>query len=203
MIRSTVLEIFKETWPTILISMVILVSLRLVYLLKNQKPIILYQELMTLLFMIYVLCLFYVVTFQDVSFNSSNLVVFHEMFRYEIGSQLFIKNVLGNMLLFIPYGFFTAYYLKLKKPYLILALSLLVSLTIEITQLLIGRVFDVDDIILNVTGGFLGFYLYYILMGIKGHLPDILKNRMIYNIIMVCLLMLALAYLVGFIELGV
>ena len=173
MIRSTVLEIFKETWPTILISMVILVSLRLVYLLKNQKPIILYQELMTLLFMIYVLCLFYVVTFQDVSFNSSNLVVFHEMFRYEIGSQLFIKNVLGNMLLFIPYGFFTAYYLKLKKPYLILALSLLVSLTIEITQLLIGRVFDVDDIILNVTGGFLGFYLYYILMGIKGHLPDI------------------------------
>src|SRR5699024_1806752 len=110
----------------------------------------------TLLFIIYVLCLFYVVTFQDVSWSTSNFTPFSEMFRYEIGSRLFIKNVLGNVILFLPYGFFAAYYLKLKKPWSILGLSILVSLTIETTQLLIGRVFDIDDIILNTIGGLFG-----------------------------------------------
>lgn len=203
MIRNTVLEIFGETWPTIIISMVIIISLRIVYLIKNNRKIVLYQELMSLLFIIYVLCLFYVVTFQDVSWSTSNFTPFHEMFRYEFGSRLFIKNVLGNMILFIPYGFFAAYYLKLKKPFSILGLSVLVSLTIETTQLLIGRVFDIDDIILNVIGGILGFYIFKLFSKINTHLPPVLKKPIIYNIIMICLLGFALAYLIGFIELGV
>lgn len=203
MLRNTVLEIFGETWPTILISMVILVSMRIVYLVKNKKQIVLYKELMTLLFIVYVLCLFYVVTFQDVSWSTSNFTPFHEMFRYEFGSRLFIKNVLGNLLLFIPYGFFATYYLKLKKPISIFSLSLLVSLTIETTQLLIGRVFDIDDIILNVIGGILGFYFFILLSKINDHLPAVLKKPIIYNIIMICLLALAGIYLIGFIELGV
>lgn len=203
MIRSTVLEIFGETWPTIVISMVILVSTRIFYLLKNKKEIILYRELMSLLFVIYVLCLFYVVTFEDVSWSTSNFTPFHEMFRYEFGSRLFIKNVIGNMILFMPYGFFVTYYLKIKKPFPILGLSLLVSLTIEVTQLLIGRVFDIDDLLLNTIGGCLGFYIYHILEKINEHLPSILKKPIIYNIIMICLLGLFIAYLIGFIKLGV
>lgn len=203
MIRDTVLEIFGATWPTIIISMVILVSMRIVYLIKYNKKIVLYEELITLLFIIYVLCLFYVVTFQDVSWSTSNFTPFSEMFRYEIGSRLFIKNVLGNVILFLPYGFFAAYYLKLKKPWSILGLSLLVSLTIETTQLLIGRVFDIDDIILNTLGGLLGFYVYNILSKINSHLPEILKKPIIYNIIVICLLVLVIVYLVGFIEIGV
>lgn len=203
MIRDTVLEIFGATWPTIIISTVILVSMRIVYLLKYHKKIVLYEELITLLFIIYVLCLFYVVTFQDVSWSTSNFTPFEEMFRYEIGSRLFIKNVLGNVILFLPYGFFAAYYLKLQKPLSILGLSLLVSLTIETTQLLIGRVFDIDDIILNMIGGLLGFYIYHILSKINDHLPEMLKKPIIYNIIVICLLVLVIVYLVGFIEIGV
>ena len=203
MIRDTVLEIFGATWPTIIISLVILVSMRIVYLIKYNKKIVLYEELITLLFIIYVLCLFYVVTFQDVSWSTSNFTPFSEMFRYEIGSRLFIKNVLGNVILFLPYGFFAAYYLKLKKPWSILGLSILVSLTIETTQLLIGRVFDIDDIILNTIGGLFGFYIYHVLSKINSHLPEILKKPIIYNIIVICLLVLVIVYLVGFIEIGV
>ena len=203
MIRDTVLEIFGATWPTIIISMVILVSMRIVYLIKYNKKIVLYEELITLLFIIYVLCLFYVVTFQDVSWSTSNFTPFSEMFRYEIGSRIFIKNVLGNVILFLPYGFFAAYYLKLKKPWSILGLSILVSLTIETTQLLIGRVFDIDDIILNTIGGLFGFYIYHVLSKINSHLPEILKKPIIYNIIVICLLVLVIVYLVGFIEIGV
>ncbi len=203
MIRNTVLDIFGETWPAIVISMVIIISMRALYLIKNKKPIIIYKELLALMFIIYVLCLFYVVTFQDVSWSTSNFTPLKEMFRYEFGSRLFIKNVIGNMLLFMPYGFFAAYYLKLKKPYWIIGLSLLVSVTIETTQLLIGRVFDIDDIILNIFGGVFGFYIYLLLDKINKKLPAVLKKPIIYNIIMICLLALGMAYLIGFIELGV
>lgn len=203
MIRNTVLDIFGETWPTIVISMVIIISMRVLYLIKNKKPIIIYKELLALMFIVYVLCLFYVVTFQDVSWSTSNFTPLKEMFRYEFGSRLFIKNVIGNMLLFMPYGFFAAYYLKLKKPYSIIGLSLLVSVTIETTQLLIGRVFDIDDIILNIFGGVFGFYIYLLLDKVNKKLPAVLKKPIIYNIIMICLLALGMAYLIGFIELGV
>ncbi len=203
MIRNTIMRIFDATWPTIIISMVILISMRITYLLKYKKQIILYKELLSLLFIIYVLCLFYVVTFQDVSLGISNITPFTEIFRYDVGSKLFIKNVLGNVVLFLPYGFFASYYLKLEKPISIIYLSLLVSLTIESTQLLIGRVFDIDDIILNMIGGLIGFYLYHILTKINTILPPLLKKPMIYNIIMIALLVLALTYLIGFIEIGV
>ena len=203
MIRNQMIDIFEAMWPTLVISMVIIISMRFVYLIKNKQEIILYRELVSLLFIIYVLCLFYVVTFQDVSWSTSNFIPFHEMFRYEFGSRLFFKNVIGNMLLFMPYGFFAAYFLKLEKPKAVIILSLLVSITIEVTQLLIGRVFDIDDIILNFFGGIAGYYVYHFLDRINHRLPNILKKPIIYNIIMIVLLGLVIAYLIGFIELGV
>lgn len=197
------LEIFAETWPTILLSTVILASMRIVMLIKNKEQVVLYKELMSLLFIIYVLCLFYVVTFQDVNYSMSNFVPFTEMFRYDFGSRLFIKNILGNMLLFIPFGFFLGYYLKLKKPLSVLLMCLIVSGTIEGTQLVIGRVFDVDDIILNLIGGFIGYILWKLLEDIKDLLPSILRNQIVYNIILITLIILVILYLANIITLGV
>lgn len=203
MVRSAVIEIINQTWPTMLICSVIAISMRIVYLIQNREHFILYKELMMFGFMIYILSLFYVVTFQDVSWSSSNFVPFREMFRYDIGSSLFIKNVLGNLLLFIPYGFFVSYFLKLKKPYSAFFLCVLTSITIETTQLWIGRVFDIDDIILNIVGGMLGYTIWYFLNRIKGKMPIVLQKPLLYNIIMVILLILAGLYLTNVIELGV
>ena len=132
--------------------------------------------------------LFYVVTFQDVSWSSSNFIPFKEMLRYRIFSNLFFKNVVGNMIMFLPYGFFTSYFLKLDRKKTIIYLSLLVSCTIEFTQLLIGRVFDVDDIILNVLGGLFGYFIYRFVYFVRDHLPKVLKNNIFYNIIVVIIL---------------
>ena len=44
---------------------------------------------------------------------------------------------------------------------------MLVSLTIEIVQLKIGRTFDIDDVILNTCGGMLGYSLHRLAEGIK------------------------------------
>lgn len=197
MFKNSIVSIFEEVWPMLLICSIIAVQLRTVYLYKNKKPLILYKELLYLISIIYIMCLFYVVTFQDVSWSTSNFTLFKEMFRYEFGTKLFFHNVIGNMLMFIPFGFLISYFLKLEKPYSIIILSFITSVTIEVTQLLIGRVFDIDDIILNVIGGFIGFLLFYILGKIEKHLPNWLKKGWIYSIIMVILIVMAIIYLVG------
>lgn len=197
MFKNSIVSIFEEVWPMLLICSIIAVQLRAVYLYKNKKPLILYKELLYLISIIYIMCLFYVVTFQDVSRSTSNFTLFKEMFRYEFGTKLFFHNVIGNMLMFIPFGFLISYFLKLEKPYSIIILSFITSVTIEVTQLLIGRVFDIDDIILNVIGGFIGFLLFYILGKIEKHLPNWLKKGWIYSIIMVILIVMAIIYLVG------
>ena len=43
LIRQSIIEILGQTWPTILISSVIAISMRLVYLIKNKQKIIFYK----------------------------------------------------------------------------------------------------------------------------------------------------------------
>ena len=197
MFRDTIIKIFEDIWPMILICCVILISMRLVYIIKYKKEIVFYKEILALGFVLYVICLFRVVSFQDVSWSTSNYMPFKEIFRYQIGSKLFYKNVIGNMLMFIPYGFFTSYFLKLKKPIHIILMTLLVSLTIEFTQLKIGRVFDIDDILLNMIGGLVGFIIFYFIDKIKSRLPDLLQKQFVYNIIVVLVLLIITLYLMG------
>lgn len=199
MIRQSLLEILDEVWPTILISSVIAISVRITYVIKNKKEFVLYKEVLSFAFIIYVLCLFYVVTFQDIGWSTSNFIPFKEMFRYKLGSRLFIKNVLGNIIMFIPYGYFVSYYLDLKKVRSNNLLVLLVSLSIEFTQLVIGRVFDIDDIILNLIGGTIGFGFYRSLGFVEQHLPDVLKKPIIKNIIIIILVVLFALYMLNFI----
>ena len=179
----------------ILIITIILSTLRIAYLLKYKEHFKFYQEILKLGFVIYIITLFYVVTFQDVSWSTSNFVPFKEIFRYQLFSSSFIKNVIGNMIMFMPYGFFISYYLKLDKKSYVILMSLLISVTIEITQLVIGRVFDVDDILLNVIGGILGYFIYRIIHNFKDMLPNFLKNDIFYNIIVTILIILITIYI--------
>ena len=92
------------------------------------------------------------------------------------------------MLLFLPFGFFVSYYLKCHKIWIPLVLTLIASCSIETVQMIIGRVFDVDDIILNLLGGSLGFLCYYGLSRVAKKLPDVLKSEVFLNIIAIVLL---------------
>ena len=188
-VTKTIQSVIDMTWPMLLISVVVVVSLRITYLIKNRKHFTLYQELLVLSFIIYILCLFQIVTFQDtVSWSSNNFIPFREIFRYHIGSRLFLKNVLGNVLLFMPFGFFSSYYLKFRKPWVILGLTLVTSFSIEVVQMAIGRVFDVDDILLNIVGGYLGYLIYYVISKIGDRAPDFLKNEMFLDAVSIIIL---------------
>lgn len=188
--------ILIDMWPTILLITVVAFSMRLTYVFKNKEKFVLYKDLMFYFFVTYILCLFYVVTFQDVSWSTSNFIPFKEILRYSIGSSLFYKNVLGNMVMFVPFGFFVSYFLKLEKVYSITLITLLTSITIEITQLLIGRVFDVDDLLLNLVGGIFGYLLYALIHKVRIKLPNFLKKDYIYNIIMILLIIAVGFYVV-------
>ena len=118
------------------------------------------KEIIRLLFASYFVILFYIVTFRDKNYGTNNFILFKEIFRYKITSKLFIRNVIGNILLFVPFGMFISYYVKKTKLYIIILSSILLSLLIETTQSTIGRTFDVDDILLNLIGGIIGFIIY-------------------------------------------
>lgn len=203
MFDVTIVNILSNIWPMVVIFTVILSSYRLAYLLKFKESFVFYDEVLKLGFIIYIMALFYVVTFQDVSWSTSNFIPFKEMLRYEIGSPLFIKNVIGNMIMFLPYGFFTSYLLKLDKKSTMLCLSVIVSLTIEVTQMVIGRVFDVDDIILNILGAMCGYFIYRFIVNIKDRLPHFLKTKWCYNTVVVIIVFLLVWYLYKIMWIGV
>ena len=194
-IKSIMVSYFVDVWPIITIITVIASSLRIAYLIKNKEKFCFYKEIFMLLFVIYVMCLFEIVTLQDYNYGLSNYIPFREIFRYEIGSRLFIKNIIGNILLFLPYGYFTADYLNSKKILPVCFLTMLVTLTIELVQLNIGRTFDIDDVILNTLGGMCGYLLYRLIERIKDKLPNIFKTEGFINFFVILILIIGILYL--------
>ena len=188
MVQDTLISVFENNYPMIIIFTVVIVTIRLAYLLSRKVKFELYRELFMLAFLLYSLILFYVVTFQDVNYGTNNFIPFKEIMRYEFGSSFFIHNVLGNILLFIPFGFFVSFILKTKKPSYIIIVTFITSLVIEFTQLLIGRTFDVDDVLLNIIGGFLGYLVYLVIQVIYDKLPDVLKKTWIKNIVLILII---------------
>lgn len=195
MIDTTVGEVLNMTWPTLLIAVVLVVTIRVGYLLKHRDEFVFYKEVLYLCFMLYILCVFQLVTAEDLNAtDGNNFRLFSEIFRYKFGGRLFFKNIVGNVLLFIPYGFFACYYIDLKSFFKAFGLIFVASLSIEFTQLLIGRVFDVDDILLNVIGGMIGYAIYNVLRKLVTKFK-FLKKEMVLNIITVLILFLGLLLL--------
>lgn len=195
-LKDILKNMLSTTWPIIIISIVIVVSLRITDILIKKEKIVLYKELLKLAFIIYILCLFQVVSDKDVSYGGINIIPFKEMFRYDVGTYLFYKNILGNMMLFLPFGFFVGYFLNISKPYIIFVLSCIASVSIEITQLYIGRIFDVDDIILNVLGSILGYIIYRLIYKFNSKIPEKLRKSWILDILIIILIIVVVRFVI-------
>ncbi|MBQ6660493.1 MAG: VanZ family protein [Lachnospiraceae bacterium] len=92
-----------------------------------------------------------------------NLLPFAEIKRFwkgpeSLGSQLFWWNVIGNIVVFLPMGFFVAILVQ-RRFYgaFAVAVTYIASVCAEILQyvLRVGS-FDIDDVILNTLGGVFG-----------------------------------------------
>ncbi len=194
MLVQETINILHNIWPMLVIIVSILTSFRVADVIINKKEFVFYKDVLLLGFIIYIMALFYAVTYQDVDWTTSNFVPFREIMRFGINDERFIRDIVGNTVMFIPYGFFVSYFLKLNKVKIVLILSFATSLTIELTQSIIGRVFDVDDLILNVLGGFLGYLLYRVIHRIKENLPKPLQNDWFINIITFIAILILIIY---------
>ncbi len=105
----------------------------------------------------------------DIGTYQYNLVPFNEIrrfitYRQNLSPWAFILNICGNLLVFVPLGFLIPiWYPRNIHWYHVVIYCLSFSLCIELMQLYtrVG-VFDVDDLIMNTTGGFIGWILYHI-----------------------------------------
>lgn len=200
---NLIVSSLKSFWPMLLIFVIVLITVRIAYLLNHHEKFCFYKELMSLVFLIYILLLFQLLTTTEINKNGGmNLIPFTEITRYEFGSKMFLYNVFGNILIFIPFGYFISNYVKAKKIFPMFVVSTIVSASVEFIQHEIGRSFDIDDIILNVLGGILGYLLYVGLCAIKRHLPKFLQRDAFYNFLCILAITLLVLYYFGIIKLG-
>lgn len=84
-----------------------------------------------------------------------------------------------NILLFIPYGFFSVMvFKKIKSRHIYgILIGFLFTSIIETLQLFTGRFFQIDDIIMNTLGTYIGFLLGKLLLMLNGNKFKIEKKQ--------------------------
>ena len=97
-----------------------------------------------------------------------NLVPF-KMFRiygfyFRWGNFLYIVvNFIGNMLVFLPLGFFPALLFRKAKWWRSLLVGGGISVLVEFGQFFLMRQSDIDDVLLNSLGALLGYWVFVLL----------------------------------------
>lgn len=131
------------------------------------------------MFILYILFLLYFLIFSDWYGRSGvydefhyNLVPFQEILRYwnyrdQLG-MLSFANLVGNVAVFVPFGFFGAMAANNRNFLRTFLDGFLLSLVVEVFQLIamIGS-FDVDDLILNTAGAVLGYIFFVICNAVR------------------------------------
>ena len=112
-----------------------------------------------------------------VNLKRANFIPFHTIQLYlhtKLRAEYSIENLFGNILIFVPLGFLIPLmFAHTRSSWKIFTISLLTSLVLETTQLItvLGS-FDVDDLILNTTGGMIGYFafkLFHVKSSTKKH----------------------------------
>ena len=202
MIFKIIKETIMEMLPMILLFIVTFSLIRVFELKKSNRRIYIYDEVISLLFILYIIVLFTFLSKTEINvFHGFNIIPFEEISRYKWGSKLFVYNVVGNVVAFIPFGLYFAYKIKPSKIYPVILSALSISALVEFIQYYIGRSFDIDDVILNVLGATIGYILFKILRWIHSKLPRMFHKEGLYNLVLILILVALIVYI--FVSMGV
>lgn len=114
-----------------------------------------------------------IILMREQNYLTNNFIPFASIIHLlKSDSDIILKNILGNILLFLPLGFFVPIiFQKANNLIGIFIIGFLFSLLIESTQFLISlslgftyRNTDIDDIILNSIGCVIGYFIYKMLL---------------------------------------
>lgn len=194
-----ILKIITNIWPMLIVFVVSLCLLRFFYLQTHREKFCFHREFCYLISILYMWLLFEILTMTELNSNSRmNLIPFEEILRYDFGTKMFNYNVLGNIAIFIPFGYIIGNYVNPKKIWPVVITTFITSGVVEFVQLKIGRSFDIDDIMLNVVGGIMGYLLYIGISAINKRLPNLFKSDLFYNILCIILILLFVIYILGY-----
>ena len=137
---------------------------------KNKKRIKMFGKVF---FILYIIFIFYFLLFsdwygrgQELKVYHYNLVLFKEIkrfwnYREQLGVMAVMSNLLGNVLIFVPFGFFMPIGSRFRSFLATTFYGFGISLCVELFQLVIKvGSFDVDDLLLNTVGSVLGYMLF-------------------------------------------
>lgn len=130
----------------------------------------LFKIVLIIFFIVYIFCLAFLTLFsrfygRGYLHHGINIIPLRTITQYLTQSSnrnITITNIWGNIEAFIPMGFLLPIiFKKLNKFKKVFASVLIVSLLIEVLQYITGTgASDIDDVILNVLGGILGYLIY-------------------------------------------
>ena len=85
----------------------------------------------------------------------------YKMFTQVDDFKYFSVNIIGNIFVFIPFGFLGIVFEKLKKAKFLFPVFILGICFIEFLQFITKRGYaEIDDVILNTMGVAIGFWIY-------------------------------------------
>lgn len=156
---------------TILFLLIFIFFYKVIYIrmLHRKKTIKLKKIIILMLFIMYIIIVICATFFsRNKGYTGKiNLSLFNSYREaYFTGSESNWINIILNIMLFVPMGFFLPLLSnKLNKNYITISIGLLITLSIEILQTVTTLgIFEIDDIFNNVLGTLIGYDLINIIM---------------------------------------
>lgn len=179
LVSGTTIGLFLQVVPITFILGASYLIWRFIYLKKKQIPVSWGLEMVRTLFVCYLTGLINLVLVPRnfwsgiwanifIGYSGSEIGLFDGSFNFtpiifkiisrEVTLGSWVKTMLvGNLLMFIPMGFFIPLVTSKVDFKRMLKIAVVVPIIIEVIQPIVGRSFDIDDIILNFAGIMMGY----------------------------------------------
>lgn len=185
---NNLISIIKNFWPMLLVFLIVMIIIVFFKFRNSKAEFVFHKEFFYILFILYTLLLYDLVKCSLIKGDTINLVPFRDIIKSSLTLKSFFDKTLLSFLIFIPFGYYSTFYCKIKTVKENLFIGLVSSLTILLVILKIYGIFNIDNLIMNVLGTFVGFLLYVGLAAIRKHLPNFFQKDIFYNFI--CLLII-------------
>ena len=179
---NSVINQFIQVIPITLLVGILYIIFRFLKLKKNNSDINYKREILYLIFICYIVGLFNLVL---VPINFWNIIWYNIFYNFNENpfagifdfSYNFIPTIykiiigeytldswgkamiVGNFLMFIPMGILLSLCLENVNKKNIFKYAVLIPLAIEVLQLVVGRSFDIDDLVMNFLGIVIGYFI--------------------------------------------
>lgn len=187
---NSVINQFIQVIPITLLVGILYIIIRFLKLKKNNSDINYKMEIVHLIFVCYIVGLFNLVlvprNFWDIiwynifynfnenpfagifDFSYNFIPTIYKIIIGEYTLDSWVKAmIVGNFLMFIPMGILLSLCFENVNKKNIFKYAVLIPLAIEVLQLVVGRSFDIDDLLMNFLGIVIGYFIVELVKKLK------------------------------------